>query len=479
MRLIVGMAKRDGSADLALAVSTALARAGRKVVVVDANDESDELSALIGAEGPGLFELLSHPEMDPMDVALTRPRWPAVIGSGAIGSSTLVDPDAARKLIEKLNEHFDIVVIASAPIHLSGHALVWAKAAGLVVLAVERDRAKRDDVVYAVENLAGVETTVLGAVLLDHAPRPDREARPSPTPRRAAEPYAVAATRTPTARRVPSRQRDAPDAPARPLSPMGLRSRLFWASAAVVGYTYVGFPLVVLVRGRLRPTPYRSADITPTVNLLVAATTRPAGSPASSRMPSPSTTPQIRLDIVVASDGSNDHTEAIVATFVGRGIRLLQLPRQGKALALNAAVAASTGEILVFSDANSLYAADAVRRLVRPFADPLVGGVAGNQRYRPGSASDATTAGEQVYWDFDRLLKEAESRAGSTISATGAIYAIRRSLFRGVPVGVTDDFAVSTSVIEQGYRLVFAADALAWEPVASSGSMEWDRRFAS
>jgi Mrp family chromosome partitioning ATPase len=196
--LIVGMAKRDGSADLALAVSTALARAGKSVVVVDANDESDELSALIGAEGPGLFELLSDPSMDPMDVALTRPRWPAVIGGGAIGSSTLVDPDSARTLIEKLNEHFDIVVIASAPIHLSGHALVWAKAAGLVVLAVERDRAKRDDVVYAVENLASVETNVLGAVLLDHAPRPNREARPSATPRRAAEPYAVAATRTPT-----------------------------------------------------------------------------------------------------------------------------------------------------------------------------------------------------------------------------------------------------------------------------------------
>ena len=257
---------------------------------------------------------------------------------------------------------------------------------------------------------------------------------------------------------------------------MGLRSRLFWASAAVVGYTYVGFPLVVLVRGRLRPTPYRSADITPTVSLLVAAHNEARGIARKLENALALDYPADRLDIVVASDGSNDDTEAIVATFVGRGIRLLQLPRQGKALALNAAVAASTGEILVFSDANSLYAADAVRRLVRPFADPSVGGVAGNQRYRPGSASDATTAGEQVYWDFDRLLKEAESRAGSTISATGAIYAIRRSLFRGVPVGVTDDFAVSTSVIEQGYRLVFAADALAWEPVASSGSMEWDRK---
>jgi cellulose synthase/poly-beta-1,6-N-acetylglucosamine synthase-like glycosyltransferase len=257
---------------------------------------------------------------------------------------------------------------------------------------------------------------------------------------------------------------------------MGLRSRLFWASAAIVGYTYVGFPLVVLVRGRLRPTPYRAADITPTVSLLVAAHNEARGIARKLENALALDYPADRLDIIVASDGSNDDTDAIVATFVGRGIRLLELPRQGKALALNAAVAASTGEILVFSDANSLYAADAVRRLVRPFADPSVGGVAGNQRYRPGSASDATTAGEQVYWDFDRLLKEAESRAGSTISATGAIYAIRRTLFRGVPVGVTDDFAVSTSVIEQGYRLVFAPDALAWEPVASSGSMEWDRK---
>jgi cellulose synthase/poly-beta-1,6-N-acetylglucosamine synthase-like glycosyltransferase len=257
---------------------------------------------------------------------------------------------------------------------------------------------------------------------------------------------------------------------------MGLRSRLFWASAAVVGYTYVGFPIIVLVRGRLRPAPYRAADITPTVSLLVAAHNEAGGIARKLENALALDYPADRLEIVVASDGSDDETEAIVATFAESGVSLLQLPRQGKAFALDAAVAASTGEILVFSDANSQYAADAVRRLVRPFADPSVGGVAGNQRYRPGSASDATTAGEQAYWDFDRLLKEAESRAGSTISATGAIYAIRRELFRGVPVGVTDDFAVSTSVIEQGYRLVFAPDALAWEPVASSGSMEWDRK---
>ena len=205
--LIVGMAKRDGAADLALGVATALARAGRKVVVVDANDESDELSALVGAEGAGVSELLTNPDTDIMDVALSRPRWPTVIARGQLTSSTLVDPDAARTLIEKLNEQFEIVIIASAPIHLSGNALVWAKAVSLVVLAVERDRAKRDDLAYAMENLAGVNAAVLGTVLLDHAPRPKRESKPAAPPRRASEPYAVAASRaaTPDPRRTNQR----------------------------------------------------------------------------------------------------------------------------------------------------------------------------------------------------------------------------------------------------------------------------------
>lgn len=196
--LVVGMAKRDGAADLALGVATALARAGRRVVVVDANDESDELSALVGAEGAGLSELLARPDMDPMDVALSRPRWPAIVARGELTPSTLVDPDTARTLIGKLNEQFEIVIVVSAPIHLSGNALVWAKAVNLAVLAVERDRAKRDDLAYAMENLAGINATVLGTVLLDHAPRPKRESRATTSPRRTSEPYAVAASRAST-----------------------------------------------------------------------------------------------------------------------------------------------------------------------------------------------------------------------------------------------------------------------------------------
>jgi cellulose synthase/poly-beta-1,6-N-acetylglucosamine synthase-like glycosyltransferase len=112
---------------------------------------------------------------------------------------------------------------------------------------------------------------------------------------------------------------------------------------------------------------------------------------------------------------------------------------------------------------------------VAPFADPAVGGVAGNQCYTTQSGN-ATNAGEHLYWNFDRKLKQSQSQAGNTISATGAIYAIRRTLFRTVPTGVTDDFVTSTSVIAQGYRLVFAPDAIAYEPVAASSGMEFGRK---
>jgi cellulose synthase/poly-beta-1,6-N-acetylglucosamine synthase-like glycosyltransferase len=254
------------------------------------------------------------------------------------------------------------------------------------------------------------------------------------------------------------------------------RSAFFWGSVGLVVYTYAIFPVVVIVRALLRPSEHRSADITPSVSVLVAAHEEQDSIGAKVRNTLALDYPPERLEVVVASDGSSDTTVSTARRNAGPNVRVLDLPRVGKAAALEAAVAASTGEILVFTDANSMFARDAVRQLVRPLADPAVGGVAGNQRYQSGGVADAVVEGERAYWNFERLLKVAESRGGSTVSATGAIYAIRRSLFDGVPTGVTDDFAVSTSVIAHGRRLVFAPDAVAWEAVAGSSGREWGRK---
>jgi cellulose synthase/poly-beta-1,6-N-acetylglucosamine synthase-like glycosyltransferase len=255
-----------------------------------------------------------------------------------------------------------------------------------------------------------------------------------------------------------------------------MRLFLFWSSAALLLYTYLLFPLLVFARGIWRRRPHQEAAITPPLSIIIAAHNEAAviGKKLDNLLSLDY--PRDCIEVLVASDGSNDGTNELVRRYESSGVRLLALPRLGKAAALNAAVAAASGEILVFSDANSIYAPQSLRALMRPFADPDVGGVAGNQVYRPAPTASLAGEGEQHYWNFDRQLKLYESASGNVISATGAIYAIRRSLFTPVPDGVTDDFYTSTGVIAQGYRLVFAPEAVAYEAVAGASRDEYGRK---
>ena len=254
-----------------------------------------------------------------------------------------------------------------------------------------------------------------------------------------------------------------------------MRRLVFWLLAGIIAWTYGGFPLVVLARGRWSRRPVLAADICPTVSVVIAAHNEAPVIGQRVENLIGLDYPADRLEVIVASDGSTDATAAIAAAVAPDRVRVLELDRVGKADALNAALAIATGDIVVFSDANSEFAPDAIRRLIRPFADPAVGGVAGDQRYRDDAGADHG-AGERQYWEIDRWLKQAESAAGNVISATGAIYAIRRELFTPVPAGVTDDFITSTAVIAQGRRLVFAGDAIAYEPVARDDRAEFGRK---
>jgi cellulose synthase/poly-beta-1,6-N-acetylglucosamine synthase-like glycosyltransferase len=187
--------------------------------------------------------------------------------------------------------------------------------------------------------------------------------------------------------------------------------------------------------------------------------------------------PQDKLEIIVVSDGSDDATERIVESIRDPRVKLLSVPRRGKIHALNDAVAIARGDILVFSDANTMFAPDAVRNLVRNFADPEVGGVAGRKIYSAPDNSDSCAGGEKAYWSYDTMLKRLETRIGSTVSADGAIYAIRREHYRRLTdAAVTDDFAISTAVIEQYARLVFDHEAVAYEAAVSTSEQEFRRK---
>ena len=251
---------------------------------------------------------------------------------------------------------------------------------------------------------------------------------------------------------------------------------IFWISLVLIVYVYAGFPLLLLLRSWLVPRPYRQASLAVPVSIIVAAHNEEQTIGAKLENILSLNYPANLLEVLIASDGSTDKTNQVVSQFASRGVKLLALPRAGKAAALNAAVSQARGDIVVFSDANSMFAGDALRELLRPLADERVGGVAGNQCYLKDHFGSSGTAGERSYWNLDRWTKLLQSRAGSVTSATGAIYAIRKRLFLEVAEDVTDDFATSTAVIVQGYRLVFAPDAIVYEPVAPSGTREFVRK---
>ncbi|MEE9169304.1 MAG: glycosyltransferase family 2 protein [bacterium] len=252
----------------------------------------------------------------------------------------------------------------------------------------------------------------------------------------------------------------------------------FWFSMAVLIYVYAGFTLLVIAYARLRNYQVRQRPITPNMTLIIAAFNEEHS--ISSRIENALNLnyPATKLELIVASDGSTDATEAIAESYAHKGVRLLSLHRRGKIYAVDEAVNRSSGEIIVFSDANTLFQPDALLMLARNFADPEVGGVCGNQIYVEEKCEDGSGKGENLYWSFDKWLKSMESLTGSIVSADGAIYAVRRSLYRmPANTGVTDDFAISTSVVEQGYRLVFEPGAIAYERTSSKAENEFVRKI--
>ena len=244
------------------------------------------------------------------------------------------------------------------------------------------------------------------------------------------------------------------------------------AAAAIAG-VYAGLPLALAVIGRLRPAHPGGEGAAPrSVSVVIAAHDEERDIVA--KLDGVDAQRGGRdLQVIVASDGSTDRTVELARAHRSRP-QVLDLPRGGKARALNAGVAAATGDVVVFTDANSRWGEGALDALLAPFADPAVGGVAGDQRYDDGTSG--TTRGERDYWSYERVLKQLESAVGSVVSSTGTLHAVRRELVDEVPDDVTDDFFLSTGVVARGHRLVFAPGAVAWERPNERAADEYRRR---
>jgi cellulose synthase/poly-beta-1,6-N-acetylglucosamine synthase-like glycosyltransferase len=186
--------------------------------------------------------------------------------------------------------------------------------------------------------------------------------------------------------------------------------------------------------------------------------------------------PKDRYKIYIGSDGSNDATQEITRTFVSKRVVYLDCKeRRGKAAVLNDIMAQVKETVVVFSDANTEFAPDDLRKLVRHFADPQVGAVCGELFIRMQDASDNQ---DSLYWRTERMLKFFEGRLGGLLGANGANYAIRRELFVLLPPDtIVDDFTIVMNIAAEGHKIIYDTEAMAYEPEAPSIAAEFTRRI--
>jgi len=252
---------------------------------------------------------------------------------------------------------------------------------------------------------------------------------------------------------------------------------LFWISIAVLLYTYIGYPVAIGLLARLRNRKVSKAPISPRVSVVLACHNEETNIAARINNLLASDYPPELLEMVIVSDGSTDATAEIANRYKSGRARAIDYPeRRGKAVALNIGVENATGEIIVFADARQRFERDAVREMVANFADPSVGAVSGEYGF---DLREGSSVGESVglYWRYEEWIRKSEARFDSIIGATGAIYGIRRALWKPLPPStILDDVYTPMQIALAGHRVVFEEKAKARDRAADSTAREFARK---
>jgi cellulose synthase/poly-beta-1,6-N-acetylglucosamine synthase-like glycosyltransferase len=253
---------------------------------------------------------------------------------------------------------------------------------------------------------------------------------------------------------------------------------LFWSAFALLLYVYLGYPLLAWMLRKARPRPVVRAPIEPSVTVIVVAHNE--GHRIERRIENllSSDYPRERLAIVIGSDGSTDDTVQRALRYRHHGVTVRTFSRRrGKPAVLNELIAAAEGEIIVLADARQRFEPDAIRTLVANFADPEVGAVSGELHLRKRRGTSPGGEGTGLYWKYEKFIRANESWIGSTIGATGAIYAIRRHLFEPIPPDtILDDVLIPMQIVRKGYRVLFETRARAHDLIAMNPREDFIRK---
>jgi len=253
---------------------------------------------------------------------------------------------------------------------------------------------------------------------------------------------------------------------------------LFWGAVALISYTYFGYPAWLWLRGLLRPRPVHRASCLPFVSIVMVVRNEETVLEQKLRNLLELNYPEDLSEIIVVADGCSDGSNHILSHYAQqpRVHAMLNLLSRGKAAGLNDAAQFAHGDVIVFTDARQLIEPEAVRLLGENFADPSVGCVSGELMLGNRQLGESSE-GVGLYWKVEKTIRELESRSGSVIGATGALYAVRRELLVPVPPEtILDDVYIPMHVLRQGRRVVFDGRARAWERPSDGTRLEFARK---
>lgn len=252
---------------------------------------------------------------------------------------------------------------------------------------------------------------------------------------------------------------------------------IFLFSLAMILYIYLGYAVCVYIATRFIRRKFTDQKYLPLISIIISAYNEEKEIHETLKNKLELDYPAEKLEIIVVSDGSDDNTESIIKEFEDKGVKLIrQSPRQGKTSAINRAVLAAVGEIIIFSDANSRWRYDAVTKLIRKFSDPEIGYITGKMVY---INPDGSLIGDgcSAYMKYENFIRDCESEFASVIGVDGGIDAVRRKLYIPMNPDQLPDFVLPLSVIEQGYRVAYEPEAVLNESTLSDQAAEFSMRI--
>ncbi len=252
---------------------------------------------------------------------------------------------------------------------------------------------------------------------------------------------------------------------------------LFWLSVFFILYTYIGYPLLISLIARFIPFHIEQSGAPDlSVTILITAYNEETVIEKKIENSLGLDYPRDKLQIIVAADGSSDRTPEIVRKFSDRGVELTFTPqRGGKMAAINRAIPYSSGEIIIFSDANNMYDQNTIRKLIDPFSDQTVGATTGAKLIIQDGTELSSTEG--IYWKYESWIKTNETILGTCTSSVGEILAIRRELYIPPPNNIiNDDYYIVTDLIKRGFRVIYVPEAQSFEYISANARDEMVRR---